>query len=142
MEKPHEIYFDITPLEIYPRENNPWYQLDMKRGLFQSRSEFFGEQTNVLPLMEIKPRFCDILTAPRSLNQMNNSDASNDNYNYLQGGEQKLFSLSFLCNFIRPCFTNFVLVLNTFLAVCSPTFSVRFASKQPQISTIKAILSS
>lgn len=66
-----------------------------KLGLLQSRSEFFGDQTNVLPLLEIKPRFSDLLTAPRSLNQMHYSDSSNGRDNYFKGGEQKFLFTKF-----------------------------------------------
>lgn len=58
MEKaPQNLSSASHPKRFTPGEDNPWYQFDMKLGMFQSRYEFFGEQTNVLPPLEIKPRF-------------------------------------------------------------------------------------
>jgi hypothetical protein len=86
---PRNLSSASCPERFTPEKTTPVTHLTWKLGLFQSRSEFFGDETNVLLLLEIKLRFCDLLTAPRSLNQMNYSDSSNGPENYLEGGEQK-----------------------------------------------------
>jgi hypothetical protein len=47
----------FTPLQLYPRENNPWYALD--RGLAgpQNRSGRCGDEKNLLSLPGIEPTF-------------------------------------------------------------------------------------
>lgn len=42
-------WLSFTPLLLYSSEN-PWYTLNMRPGMPQNWSGFFGEETNLLPL--------------------------------------------------------------------------------------------
>lgn len=138
MEKaPRNLSSASCPERFTPGKTVPGTHSTRKLGPFGSRSEFFGDETNVLPLLEIKPRFCDFLTAPRSLNQMNYSNSSNGCENYLQGGEQKLLFTKF-CYAILFDPASQLSSSVQILAVSTPTFSIRIStSKQIQISTNK-----